>query len=66
MKGLNEYVPLEYIHPASVDRELLCRCEEMVFFEANSEIWSIKECLGVMRLPAGISATIYKGYYFVS
>lgn len=67
LKKLTEYVSLESIEKATNDRLLLCRdCEEVVFFEADHEVWNTKQSHGIMRLPAGISATIYKGYYSIN
>ncbi|KAJ6066894.1 uncharacterized protein N7446_003931 [Penicillium canescens] len=74
LQNLIKYVPLEFIDPASYDRELLCRdCEEVVFFYAGSEIWNTKDSNGLMErrnglmvLPKDISVTVYKGYFSVN
>ncbi|POR38260.1 Uncharacterized protein TPAR_01526 [Tolypocladium paradoxum] len=66
LTGLNEYVSLEWIDSATIGRELLCRCEGVVFFNASREIWNTRDGSGLMKLPAGVSATIYKGYYSIT
>ena len=68
LKNVNNYVPLQTIESKSSERRLLCKeCEEVVFFVENQEIWNTKDSgrNGEIILPAGVSATIYKGRYSI-
>lgn len=66
LKDVDGYVALETIDSDIQERQLLCKnCSEVVYFHGNQEIGSMKECSGLMKLPAGISVKIYKGRYSV-
>lgn len=68
LKDVKEYVPLRTIESKAFERQLLCKgCEEVVFFVEDKEIWNTKESGrdGKMMLPAGVSATIYRGKYLI-